>query len=307
MNLTMRLILSGDQLYQMDFNKMIDAHKESGAAISIATIPVSADDATGFGILKSDDQNIITSFVEKPSLKELSGWESEVSQEMKDKGKIYLASMGIYVFNRELLFELMQDKSTVDFGKEIIPQNIDKHKTLSYQYEGYWTDIGNITSFYEANLALTDPLPQFNLYDNKRQIYTRPRFLPTSKIMGTTINKTTIADGCIIQAARIENSVIGVRSHIDQEATVINTYMMGSDYYETLQEIEETKPQNKMGIGKRSFIKNCIIDKNCRIGADVRIVGGEHLEDVDTENYTIRSGIVVLKKNAVIVDGFTLT
>ncbi|MGB3590337.1 MAG: glucose-1-phosphate adenylyltransferase [Nonlabens sp.] len=300
------LILSGDQLYQMDFNLMIQAHKESNAAISIATIPVNAEDATSFGILKSDESHTITSFIEKPGTDELADWKSDVSPQMKSEGREYLASMGIYIFNRELLFELMEDSSTVDFGKEIIPQNIDKHKVLSYQYEGYWTDIGNIDSFYEANLSLTQEFPAFNLYDNKKQIYTRPRFLPTSKILGTTINKSTIADGCILQAARIENCVIGIRSYIDQESTIINTYMMGCDFYETLEEIESNRTKIRMGIGKRSFIKNTIIDKNGRIGDDVRINGGPHLEDCDTENYAVKSGIVIIKKNATIPNGFTL-
>ncbi len=300
------LILSGDQLYQMDFNKMIKAHEKSGAEISVATIPVNAKDATSFGILKSDENNLITSFTEKPSSDKLPGWESEVSQEMQEKGRHYLASMGIYIFNRDLLIELMADESTVDFGKEIIPQNIEKHKTLSYQYEGYWTDIGNIDSFFEANIALTDALPEFNLYDNLKQIYTRPRFLPTSKILGTMINKSVFADGCIIEAAKIEQSVIGVRSKIGRESTVISTYMMGSDYYETLEEIEQNTSRPSMGIGERCFIRNTIIDKNCRIGNDVRINGGDHLEDREESDYVIKSGVVVIKKNAVIPEGFTI-
>ena len=300
------LILSGDQLYQMDFNEMIEAHERSNAEISIATIPVNAKDATSFGILKADENNVITSFTEKPPSNKLPGWESEVSEDMSNKGRHYLASMGIYIFNRDLLIKLMNDESTVDFGKEIIPQNIDKHKTLSYQYEGYWTDIGSIDSFFEANLALTDDLPEFNLYDNSKQIYTRPRFLPTSKIMGTMLNSSVVADGCIIQAAKIEKSVIGIRSKIGKESTVINTYMMGCDYYETLEQIEESHNEVNMGIGERCFIKNCIIDKNCRIGNDVRINGGNHLEDQDTDMFTVKSGIVVMKKNAIIPDGFSL-
>ncbi|ARN76577.1 glucose-1-phosphate adenylyltransferase [Nonlabens spongiae] len=300
------LILSGDQLYQMDFNKMIKAHEKSGAEISVATIPVNAKDATSFGILKSDENNLITSFTEKPSSDKLPGWESEVSEEMQEKGRHYLASMGIYIFNRDLLVELMEDESTVDFGKEIIPQNIEKHKTLSYQYEGYWTDIGNIDSFFEANIALTDALPEFNLYDNLKQIYTRPRFLPTSKILGTMINKSVFADGCIIEAAKIEQSVVGIRAKIGKESTVINTYMMGSDYYETLEEIEQNQSTPNMGIGERCFIKNTIIDKNCRIGNDVRINGGEHLADREEQDYVIKSGVVVIKKNAVIPEGFTI-
>ncbi|MGB5982032.1 MAG: glucose-1-phosphate adenylyltransferase [Nonlabens sp.] len=300
------LILSGDQLYQMDFNEMVRAHEESGAEISVATIPVNAKDATSFGILKSDENNLITSFTEKPPTDKLPGWESEVSEDMQAKGRHYLASMGIYIFNRDLLIDLMNDESTVDFGKEIIPQNIEKHKTLSYQYEGYWTDIGNIESFFEANIALTEALPEFNLYDNQSQIYTRPRFLPTSKIMGTMINKSVFADGCIIEAAKVEQSVIGIRAKIGHESTIVNTYMMGSDYYETLDQIKNNTDRPSIGIGERCFIKNTIIDKNCRIGDDVRINGGSHLEDAEEEMYCIKAGVVVLKKNAVIPAGFTI-
>jgi glucose-1-phosphate adenylyltransferase len=300
------LILSGDQLYQMDFNKMIKAHEESNASISIATIPVNTKDATSFGILKADENNVIRSFTEKPPTDKLPGWESEVSEDMSHKGRHYLASMGIYIFNRDLLIELMNDNSTVDFGKEIIPQNIEKHKTLSYQYEGYWTDIGSIDSFFEANIELTSDIPEFNLYDNLKQIYTRPRFLPTSKIMGTLLESSVVADGCIIQASRIEKSVIGIRSKIGKESTVINTYMMGSDYYETLEQIKESKNSVSMGIGERCFIKNTIIDKNCRIGNDVRINGGPHLEDQNNKMLTVKSGIVVIKKNAFIPSGYTL-
>jgi len=214
--------------------------------------------------------------------------------------------MGIYIFNRDLLIELMSNPNTNDFGKEIIPQSIDKHKTLSYQFEGYWTDIGNIDSFFEANLGLTDDIPKFDLFSNKNRIYTHARILPTTKISGTTLNSSVIADGCIISAAKIDRSVIGVRSRIGDESTVIKTYMMGSDYYETLQEIENNKIDILMGIGQRCFIKNTIIDKNCRIGDDVRINGGPHLEDVETDTYCVREGIVVIKKGAVIPRGYVI-
>jgi len=297
------LILSGDQLYQMDYDKMIMAHEESGAEISIATIPVTAKDATSFGILKANDENIITSFIEKPDASLLPDWTSDVSEEMKKEERNYLASMGIYIFNRDLLVELMDDTSTIDFGKEIIPQNIAKHKTLSYQYEGYWTDIGNIDSFFEANLGLTDDIPKFDLYDKTKRIYTHARMLPTTKIAGSALHKSVIAEGCLIHAAKIERSVIGIRSRIGVESTVINTYMMGSDYYETLQEIEEKKIKILMGIGERCFIKNAILDKNCRIGDDVRIEGGPHLQNTETDTYAVKDGIVVIKKGAVIPNG----
>jgi len=300
------LILSGDQLYQMDYNLMVQEHIKSNAKISIATIPVNAKDATGFGILKADENNVITSFIEKPDSSLLPDWKSGVSSEMKTEGREYLASMGIYIFNRDLLIELMDNPDTIDFGKEIIPQSIGKHKTLSYQYEGYWTDIGNIESFFEANLGLTDDIPEFDLYNSVNQIYTRARMLPTTKISGTTLNKGVIADGCIINAAKIERSVIGIRSRIGKDSTVINTYMMGSDYYESLEEIENEKIKILMGIGERCFINNAIIDKNVRIGDDVRINGGTHLEDKETDTYFIKEGIVVVKKGAVIPVGFVI-
>ncbi|GAA4801952.1 glucose-1-phosphate adenylyltransferase [Litoribaculum gwangyangense] len=300
------LILSGDQLYQMDYELMINAHVESKAEISIATIPVNAKDATSFGILKSNSDSVITSFIEKPSADLLPDWTSEVSDDMKSQGRNYLASMGIYIFNRDLLIKLMSDPTTNDFGKEIIPQSIESHKTLSYQYEGYWTDIGNIDSFFEANIGLTDDIPQFDLYDKKKRIYTRARMLPTTKLAGTMLEKAVIAEGCIISAAKIEKSVIGIRSRIGKESTVINTYMMGSDFYETLEEIDHNKIEILMGIGERCFIKNAILDKNCRIGDDVRINGGKHLEDKETDMYSIKDGIVVVKKGATIPKGYVI-
>tara|TARA_R110001583_G_scaffold84281_4_gene221844 strand:+ start:4061 stop:5323 length:1263 start_codon:yes stop_codon:yes gene_type:complete len=299
------LILSGDQLYQMDYDEMIQKHISSKAKISIATIPVNAKDATSFGILKTNEDNDITSFIEKPATELLPDWTSEVSQQMNDEGRNYLASMGIYVFDRELLIELMSNPDTNDFGKEIIPQAIGKHKVISHQFEDYWTDIGNIESFFEANLALTDDFPKFDLYSKAKRIYTHARMLPTTKVSGTALDKTVIADGCIINAAKIEHSVIGIRSRIDSESIVINTYMMGSDFYQPLEDIID-KNIVSMGIGSRCFIKNAILDKNCCIGNDVKINGGKHLKDAETETYAIRDGIVVIKKNAVIPAGFTL-
>jgi glucose-1-phosphate adenylyltransferase len=296
------LILSGDQLYQMDFNDMIKKHVESGAEISIATYPVNAKDATSFGLLKTNDENVITSFIEKPALELLPDWTSDVGAEMKSQGRNYLASMGIYIFNRELLVKLMETPNTNDFGKEIIPQAIDKHKTLSFQYEGYWEDIGSIDSFFEANLGLTDDVPEFNLYDNKG-IYTRARILPTSKIAGSILNKAVIGDGCLIHAEKIERSVIGIRSRIGKNSLISNTYMMGNDSYESLDDVANKNIEIMMGIGDRCYIHNCIIDKNCRIGNDVRINGGPHIDDIETDTYMVKDGIVVIKKDAKIPNG----
>lgn len=299
------LILSGDQLYQMDFEEMVEKHVKMKAAISIATIPVNAKDATSFGILKTNEKDEITSFIEKPAADLLPDWTSEVSDDMKREGRNYLASMGIYIFNRDLLVELMNNPDTNDFGKEIIPQAIGNHKVVSFQYEGYWTDIGNIDSFFEANLGLTDDFPKFDLYSTEKRIYTHARMLPTTKISGTVLDKTVIADGCIINAGKIEHSVIGVRSRIDTESTIINTYMMGSDYYQPLEHIVDENIIS-MGIGKRCFIKNAILDKNCCIGDDVRINGGKHLKDIETATYVVRDGIVVVKKGALIPNGFII-
>ena len=304
------LILSGDQLYQMDFNAMLEGHKKMNADISIATIPVAAREASDFGIMKKSDEGYITSFIEKPKRDLLPEWESDTGEEMRRKGKIYLASMGIYIFNRQMLFDILQSeyKQDTDFGKQIIPQSIKKYKVVSYQYEGYWTDIGNIYSFFEANLNLTSDLPEFNLFDNSKAIYTRARMLPPAKISGTTLEKTLIAEGCIINASRIENSVMGIRSRIEHGTTVVSSYVMGNDYFETLDDIANANKSGVplLGIGSRCYIRNAIIDKNVRIGDDVRINGGNHLENSDHSLYTIKDGIVVLKKGAVIPNGFVI-
>jgi len=298
------LILSGDQLYQMDFEGMVRNHEQSGADISIATIPVTARDASDFGILKADENNLITSFIEKPKKELLPEWKSDVGEKIKKSGKEYLASMGIYLFNKKLLFELLENNTRTDFGKEIIPQSLVDHKVLSYQFEGYWTDIGNIHSFFEANIGLTDDIPEFNLFD-KRPIYSRARMLPPSKISGTTLEKTIIADGCIINASRIERAVIGIRTRIGTGTTIVNSYVMGGDRYQTMNELTEAAESKipVMGIGERCYIKNAIIDKNCFIGNDVRINGGPHLSDGDFKTHTIKDGIVVVKKLAVIPNG----
>ncbi len=304
------LILSGDQLYQMDFQEMLDNHKATGADISIATIPVGDREAPEFGILKKDESGLITSFIEKPKKEILGEWESDTGDDMRRAGRKYLASMGIYIFNRSLLMDYLQNLyvDATDFGKEIIPEAIDKCKVASYQYEGYWTDIGNIYSFFEANLGLTADLPDFNLFDNNRSIYTRARMLPPAKVSGTTLEKTVIAEGSIINASRMDQCVVGIRSRIGHGTTVVSSYLMGNDYYETLQDIalDQARGIPLLGIGNRCYIKNAILDKNCRIGDDVRINGGPHLENTDQPLYTIKDGIVVVKKGAIIPNGFVI-
>ncbi len=304
------LILSGDQLYQMDFREMVNNHIEKKADISIATIPVGDREAPEFGIMKNKEDGFISSFIEKPKKDVLPQWVSDTGPEMQRTGRNYLASMGIYIFNRQLLFDLLQVeyKDATDFGKEIIPQSINKYKVASYQYDGYWTDIGNIYSFFEANLGLTQDIPDFNLFDNTKAIYTRARMLPPAKISGTTLEKTIIAEGCIINASRVENSVIGIRTRIGNGTTIVSSYVMGGDYFETLEEMNHNAERGipKLGIGDRCYIRNAILDKNCRIGDDVRINGGHHLENTDHSLYTVKDGIVVIKKGAVVPNGFVI-
>ena len=304
------LILSGDQLYQMDFGDMLKNHISSQTDISIATIPVDDRDAPEFGILKTNEENVITSFIEKPKKDILPDWVSDTGADMQGQGRYYLASMGIYIFNKKILDKLLNEAhpTATDFGKEIIPDSIENYKVSSFQYDGYWTDIGNIYSFYEANLALTQEVPLFNLFDNNKTVYSRARMLPPAKISGTTLEKTIIAEGSIIHASRIEQSVVGIRSRIGHGTTVVSTYIMGNDYYETLEEMElnTSKGLPKIGIGERCYIKDAIIDKNCRIGNDVRINGGSHLANTDHPLYTVKDGIVVVKKTAILPDGFVI-
>ncbi|CAM1372661.1 glucose-1-phosphate adenylyltransferase [Tenacibaculum xiamenense] len=302
------LILSGDQLYQMDFNRMLEQHIQKKAEISVATLPVTFQEGTQFGILKTDSDSFISSFVEKPSEDELRGWESQVDEEMQKEGRNYLASMGIYIFNRDLLVEIMSDTSTTDFGKEIIPNSIGKNKVLAYQYKGYWTDIGTIGAFFEANIGLTEDAPKFNLFNQTKSILTRPRILPPSKIYGTILNKSVIADGCIINAKTIDTSVIGIRSRIGKGCEIKNTYMIGANQYQDKELLKgnEKEETPKIGVGDNCVVENVIIDKDARIGNNVVIKGGKHLEDTNEKSYVIKEGIVVIKREAVIEDGFVL-
>jgi len=300
------LILSGDQLYQMDYRHMMQAHEENNAELTIGTIPVNSHDATGFGIMKTDDKGMIESFIEKPTLEQLSGWESQVPDEMKAQGKVYLASMGIYIFNKDTLWSLINDNpEALDFGREIIPKAIESQMGVaSYKYTGYWTDIGTIRSFYDANLELADPMPQFDLYATGKKIFTRPRLLPPTKIFGTTTDRSLIAEGCVIEAESIFHSVIGIRSRIGPKSVVKESIMMGNDFYPSIEELTESNPDMPArGIGAGCHIERAIIDKNARIGNDVRIVGGDHLENTRNENYSIVDGIIVVEKNGIIKDG----
>ncbi len=300
------LILSGDQLYQMDFEEMAREHIAKKADITIACLPVNARDATGFGIMKVDNKGYIPRFIEKPTTDLLPEWVSEVSPAQKKQGLEYMASMGIYIFSKSALSELFAEHpNATDFGKEIIPAAIEAgRKVAAYQYDGYWTDIGTIRSFFEANIELTDHIPNFNLFDDQRKIYTRGRMLAPAKFYGgTQINRALIAEGCIIHGRQIEGSIVGLRSRIGENAVVKDAIIMGNDTYQTLEYIASHPDEVPMGVGNYSHIERAILDKDCKIGNNVIIKGGDHLADMDAPEYVIRDGIVVVKKGATIAEG----
>ncbi|MGD2049969.1 MAG: glucose-1-phosphate adenylyltransferase [Chloroflexota bacterium] len=295
------LILAGDHLYRMDYKKFVEFHIESGADVTIAVQPVSGEDASALGILKLDDTGQITKFTEKPKTEEeLDGLESG-----DDPSKPYMASMGIYVFRTETLIDMLDDNPGDDFGKHIIPTAIEPRRVMGYIFGGYWEDIGTIRRFYEVNLDMAAPLPNFNLYDPKRPIYTRPRFLAASKIQGGSLLNVLLADGCRIQEATIRNSVIGLRSIISDGVSVERSVVMGADFYESLDDSQDRgQPEYpKIGIGRDSVIQGAIVDKNARIGRQVIIRNIPDRKDEEHENWVAREGIVIVPKGAVIPDG----
>jgi len=295
------LILSGDHLYRMDYVKFAELHREKRADVTIAVQPVDAQAATRFGILKTDGDGRITSFHEKPAADELDGLESAAETE-----KPYMASMGIYLFRADVLQRILMGSETEDFGKEVIPQAIETSRVYAFEFDGYWADIGTVRAFYEANLALTEPDPPFDFYDMEHPIYTHPRFLPPTMTDGCDLEQAVVADGCLIHGSDIRQSVVGLRSVIGPEVRVIRSVMMGADFFETPERKAENRAADRpdVGIGRGSSIEGAIIDKNARIGEGVTIRAHDpEGEMVETENYVIRDGIVVIPKNAVIPDG----
>jgi glucose-1-phosphate adenylyltransferase len=295
------LILAGDHLYRMDYHKYLDAHRESGADVTLSVLPVSAEQAGRFGILKTDEENWVVDFFEKPqAADDLKRLVSRPGHE-----RPYMASMGIYFFKIEVLQRLLDEIPENDFGRDIIPAAIRQGKVLAYPFEGYWEDIGTIGSFYEANLALTQENPPFDFYDPQHPIYTHSRFLPSSRIDGCRIERAVVADGCRVYDAEVENCVLGLRSVVRPGAKLRNVVMMGADFYETQEQMADNREQDKphVGIGRNTSIERAIIDKNARIGHDVVI--GSHEGDADhhRELYSVRDGIVVIPKNTVIPHG----
>ena len=299
------LILSGDQLYSMDYRKMFAHHQASDADITIATIPVTADDAPAFGILKTDEDSVITEFHEKPDRSDLDGKESPVSDSMKAEGRIYLASMGIYIFGKDVLNTMIEERPDEnDFGHQIIPEAIEKKRVVSYPFEGYWSDIGTIRSFFEANLMLTRPSPPYNVYNPSAPLYTNSRMLPPAKIQSSYVQASLIAEGSLVVNSQVSNSMIGLRSYLADNTTVKNTVVMGNDYYRwhDPEMRDPVKGPSKPGIGAESYVEGAIIDKNVSIGRRCIIKNRDNVTEAEGDNYYIKDGIVVIPKNAEIPD-----
>jgi glucose-1-phosphate adenylyltransferase len=303
------LILSGDQLYRMDFRRMLTEHVETKADLTVATIPVPRASAQSLGIMQIDPERRITRFVEKPidpavldSLHLPQEWYERL--EIEGTSEFFLASMGIYLFNREVLLSLLNN-SMADFGKHIIPNAIGTHRVFSHIFQGYWEDIGTIRNFFEANLELTSELPRFNFYDTLSPIYSRPRFLPGSKINGAEIDHAILSDGCIINHARITQSIIGLRGAVERGSQVIRSIVLGSDEYESDSSIlhNEATGRPRIGIGSNTRVENAIIDKNARIGNNCIVTPVGKSDNVDHPLYYIRDGIVIVPKGGIIPHG----
>jgi glucose-1-phosphate adenylyltransferase len=306
------LILSGDALYRMDFRRIINQHAETGADITVATLPVGRREAESLGIMQIDAERRITRFVEKPkepalqdSLKLPAEWHGSLG--IKGEGDLFLASMGIYVFNRDIIRRLL-DNTLTDFGKHVIPNALKDLRVFSFVFQGYWEDIGTIRAFFEANLDVTNELPRFNFFDMAAPIFSRPRFLPGSKINGAQIDHAVISDGCILNRAVITHSIIGLRTIVGSGTVLNRVILLGSDYYESLESIVEHQKAGKppIGVGANCRIENTIVDKNARIGDNVVITPAGKPDKVDHQNYYIRDGIVIIPKNGAIPHGMVI-
>jgi len=296
------IVLSGDQLYKMNFKDMLNFHIEKKGEVTLACNP--ADEKANLnelGIIKLGANERVIDFLEKPEDKKKLK-EAAITLDGEER---YLVSMGIYIFNKEVLVELLNESKRDDFGKEIIPASFKKKITEAFIFKGYWRDIGSIKNFYDENLVLTEPVPPIDLFDENWQVFTRPRYLPPMKVKNSKISKSIISSGSIIESASVKHSVVGLRSRIEEKAIVEDSIIMGSDYYQSLDDILSSKSKNipVMGVGDNVIVKKAILDKNVKIGNNVKIINEKKLDYFDGENYSIRDGIVIVHKNATIAPG----
>jgi glucose-1-phosphate adenylyltransferase len=295
------LILGGDQLYQMDFRALTDTHRNNRAQVTVGVIPVAREQTSGFGILKVDARGRIVHFEEKPGPERLDDLESDIP----GYGRGFLASMGIYLFERDYLEKVVTDPSLVDFGRHVIPAAIGTAQVQAHVFKGYWEDVGTIGSYYEAGLALTNSIPPFDFHDARRPIYTHARFLPATRIEGGTLQSAVVSEGSILMGAEISRAIIGIRSRIGAGTRVKDTLVLGADFYESLEQIDRAHAQGQppIGIGSDCVIQRAIIDKNARIGRGVKILNEAAVENADGKDWFIREGIVIIPKGACIPDG----
>jgi glucose-1-phosphate adenylyltransferase len=306
------LILSGDQIYRMDFRQLLATHEEGRADVTIAVLPVPREKVGGFGIVQLDDSGVVTGFVEKPQtdadldrLRTPAEWIER--RGIQSKGRQHLASMGIYLFKRDVLFEMLNAPPlATDFGKEIFPRSIRTHRVVAHLFDSYWEDLGTVRAFHEANLALAQETPPFDFHSREGVIYTRMRFLPASRILGARLEEGLVSDGCVIQVgSRIQHSVIGIRSRIGRNVVLRDTYIIGADRFETDAERTANRARGvpDFTVGDNTVIERAIIDKDCRIGSSVRIVNERSVTDGEGDNYVIREGIVVIPRGTIVPNG----
>lgn len=296
------LILAGDHIYRMDFSELIDAHIETGADITIAAQPVTPDDATAMGIFRFDRGGQIKAFEEKPDAGRLKEIGASVPPgaafARTTPDQPFVASMGIYVFSREVLLEMLRSTPGVDFGRELIPAALGTHKVHAYFYRGFWADVGTVRAFYDVNIALTERPAPFRFFDPRRPIYTRPRFLPGTRVNGCRIDRAIVAEGCDLEACSIDQSVVGIRMSVREGAEVRRSVLLGADFYE-----DRTSHDVPLGIGRNVVLDGVIVDKNARIADGVRLVNDRQIDEADGDGYYIRSGVIVVPKGAVVTRG----
>jgi glucose-1-phosphate adenylyltransferase len=300
------LILAGDHLYRMDYNDLVDAHVDRHADITIAAQPVPIDEAPAMGIFRFDPNGHIVGFEEKPNLDRLRELERSIPAGATFTGHTpdtpFIASMGVYVFSRDVLLDLLAASSAKDFGREVIPSALERYDVSAYLFRGFWADVGTVASFYDANIMLTQPGAAFKFYDPHRPIYTHPRFLPGSRLGDCSVREAIIAEGCFVERASIEQSIVGIRTHIGPGARIRRSVLLGADYYEDAA-MAGRNGRPCLGIGRDVVLDRVIVDKNARIGDGARLVNEKNVQEGDGNGYHIRNGIIVVPKDGVIAAG----
>jgi len=303
------LILSGDQLYRMDFQQLLAQHRRTGADVSIAVLPVQAEDASRMGVVQVDKTGRVIGFQEKPKPDKLKGLETSTALfkefSIEPGNRPYLASMGIYVYNKEALDEQLSHSSAVDFGKDVFPKSLESYRVQAFLFDGYWEDIGTVRSFHEANLQMASPCPPFHFHSDSGIVYTNVRTLPPTGVGKLVSENSLVTEGCRVGDATLKNCVLGIRSIVGNNVRLSRAMMMGADYFESTEQIKQNRELGRpnIGIGDNVIIEDAIIDKNVRIGSDVIIRNPESVDPVETDMYAVRDGIICLVKNAVIPSG----